>query len=110
MQKSKSISEKFEQILRSKKQNQNNNKDDVSSMNLLVQRLKSLIHATIETQKDLENKLNLLSMINHHDEHKDNASLDVDIAFGDESYTLDAIRQSLESLKNDKNQIQVYKS
>ena len=35
--------------------------------------------------------------------------MDIDIAFGDESYTIDAMKESLETLKNDKNQIQVYK-
>ena len=107
-------------------------------MQLLVMRLKSLIENTIETQKSLESKLKVLSMIdngikktendeNHKniniindDEKKSNTNstvdvddadtdIDIDIVFGDESYTIDAMKESLETLKNDKNQIQVYK-
>merc|ERR1712228_948295 len=98
------IMEKFKQILNTKK----DKNSDHDSMNLLVQRLKSLINATIETQKDLQEKLRVLSLINNEQKQEENM-IDVDIAFGDESYTIDAIKQSLESLKNDKNQIQVYK-
>ena len=99
------IMAKFEQILNDSKKDKNSDHD---SMNLLVQRLKSLINATISTQKDLEDKLRVLSLINNEQKQEENM-IDVDIAFGDESYTIDAIKQSLESLKNDKNQIQVYK-
>lgn len=109
------------------------------SMQLLVMRLKSLIENTIQTHKTLESKLRVLSLIddglpktdnnqnknykkgnksNRNDEEEkksDNDSndtdddIDIDVAFGDESYTIDAMKESLEALKNDKNQIQVYK-
>merc|ERR1712176_1046346 len=63
-------------------------KTDHDSMNLLVMRLKSLIESTIETQKDLQKKLAVLSHINSEQKEEENM-VDVDIAFGDESYTID---------------------
>lgn len=118
--------------------NRNESKDDKKndSMQLLVLRLKSLIENTIQTQKSLQSKLKVLSLIdngltktdqnhkksnsNHKDDEKknnsdsdnvsdENENIDIDVAFGDESYTIDAMKESLETLKNDKNQIQVYK-
>eukprot|EP01084_Bolivina_argentea_P117571 208775_1 len=83
------------------------------SMQLLVMRLKSLIESTIQTQKDLQTKLEVLRIIDNgftltHDEetHK---KIDIDAAFGDESYTIFALRESLKNIRTDKNQIQVYK-
>mmetsp|Transcript_34021 Transcript_34021/g.54527 ORF Transcript_34021/g.54527 Transcript_34021/m.54527 type:complete len:1001 (-) Transcript_34021:182-3184(-) len=47
----------------------------------------------------------------NHNHHKpdNNNDVDIDVVFGDESYTIDALKESLDNLKNDKNQIQVYK-
>eukprot|EP01083_Nonionella_stella_P237294 832564_1 len=87
-----------------KKQNDQND-----SMQLLVMRLKSLIFSTIQTQKELQNKLKVVNKITAKNGHNHNNNIDIDIAFGDETYTIDAIKVTLQQLKNDKNQISVYK-
>ncbi len=78
-------------------------------MQLLVQRLKLLIENTIETEKDLQNKLTVVSRINNNNKPNNDDNIDVDIAFGDETYTIAATTQLLLTLKTDINQISVYK-
>ena len=93
----------------------NDKQDDKKSdsMQLLVMRLKSLIENTIDTQQELEMKLKVLSLIDialiNDDAKSNDVDLDVDLAFADEGYTIGAMKESLQAIKNDKNQIQVYK-
>ncbi len=85
--------------------------DQNDSMQLLVMRLKSLINTTISTQKELENKLKIINKISSKSKcnnDNQNNNIDIDIAFGDEGYVINVIKEQVKQLKNDKNQINVF--